>query len=76
MNKLAVGILGMLVGLIAGVFVGYAIFQHGTPIHAVSDTGYFYYRLNDSVITMHTISRSGGKVNHTVDTLKILPKQN
>ena len=76
MNKLAVAIAGMLVGLIVGVLIGYALFEHGAPTPTASDTRHFYYRLNDSVITRHTISHSGNRLNHIVDTLTILPKQN
>jgi hypothetical protein len=71
MSKPGLSILSMLIGLAAGILVGYLIFTHSAPEPPAPDAQHFYYRLNDSMIARHTISVSESLLGHDVDTVAI-----
>jgi hypothetical protein len=79
MSKMGLFFLSICVGLVAGLLLGYAFFHESTPRSspadvdqpAVPDSQQYFYRLNDSLITRHTVSGTDGKVLHRVDTIGV-----
>jgi hypothetical protein len=71
MNKPGVSILGILIGLVAGILIGYAVFRPGTAKQSVPDNRHFYYRLSDSTAVRHTIGVSDSGLIHKVDTIAL-----
>lgn len=71
MNKLALSIICILVGFVAGIITGNAIRGNGEPQPLMSHPSHFYYWLNDSTIVRHAISGSDGSMVHRVDTLLV-----
>ncbi len=71
MNKFGLAVLGALIGLVAGIVIGYALFTEKAPKATASDVQHYYYRVGDSTVVRHTISVSDSGLNHTVDTLTV-----
>jgi hypothetical protein len=71
MNKLALSILCILVGFVAGIITGNAIRGEREPQQAASRPSHYYYWLNDSTIVRHAISGSDSSMVHRVDTLLV-----
>jgi hypothetical protein len=74
MDKTGLVILSLLIGLVAGILIGYGLFTDRStkPVHA--DPQHYYYRMNDSTVVRHTISVSDSGLSHTVDTLAVEPR--
>jgi hypothetical protein len=71
MNKPGLAILSMLIGLVAGILVGYMLFAAKTPKPSLPEPQHYYYRLSDSTMVRHTISVSDSGLNHNVDTVTV-----
>jgi len=71
MNKLALSILSLLIGFVAGILICYAMFVPSTPKRSVPENQYFYYRLSDSTAARHTIGICDSGLIHRVDTIVI-----
>ncbi len=72
MNRLGLPLLGALIGLVAGIVIGYALFTEkaATPVPR-PEVQHFYYRLSDSTVARHTISVTDSGLSHIIDTLAV-----
>jgi hypothetical protein len=71
MNKGGLAVLSLLIGLVAGILVGYGLFAGNAPKPARPEAQHYYYRMNDSTVVRHTISVSDSGLSHEVDTLMV-----
>ena len=71
MGKPLISIASLTLGLAAGVFLGATFFPRAEPGPAPAQAKQFFYRLTDSTIVRHTVSLSGGEVQHTLDTIAV-----
>jgi len=71
MNRLALAILGTLIGLVVGILLGYGLFANKTPKSSTPEVQHYYYRMNDSTMVRHTISVSDSGLSHKVDTIAV-----
>ncbi len=79
MSKSGIAFLSLCVGLIVGLLLGYLLFPSSKP--AVPEVSLqtpdsstaqvYFYLLNDSTLSRHTISGSRSGVVHTVDTVSV-----
>jgi hypothetical protein len=69
MNKLALSILSLLIGFVAGILISYIMFVPSPPKRSFPENQYFYYRLSDSTAARHTIGLSDSGLIHKVDTI-------
>jgi hypothetical protein len=74
MNKAGLSILSLIVGFVAGLLAGFAIHASRESAPPVPGVKYFYYRLNDSLVSRHGVSGSDGRVEHTIDTIRVEPR--
>jgi hypothetical protein len=71
MSKPVLAIFCLIIGLTAGILLGYALFKPGPPPPVQSHPTHYYYHLNDSTLARHTIDDSGSRILHTVDTIRV-----
>jgi hypothetical protein len=79
MKKPGLILLGICIGLVGGLLLGYTFFHKPgakqTDTHTVSidtsGTRQYFYRLNDTLAARHTVSSSASGVLHRVDTVAI-----
>ena len=74
MGKPLISIASLMLGLAGGVFLGATFFSRAEPGPAPTQAKQFYYRLTDSTVVRHTVSLSGGDVQHTIDTIAVVPR--
>ncbi len=79
MRKSIITLLSLCAGLVVGLLLGYMLFQqNASPPPAVTvqsadsaGARVYFYLVDDSTLTRHTISGSGGAVVHAVDTVAV-----
>jgi len=79
MSKTGVFLLSFCAGIVVGLLLGYQFFHRPETISPSgftryadsSDTHQYFYRLNDSLATRHTVSGSNSGVVHHIDTVAI-----
>jgi hypothetical protein len=71
MSKPVLAIFCLIIGLTAGILLGYVLFKPGPSAPVLSKPMHYYYHLNDSTLARHTIDDSGSRVTHTVDTIRV-----
>ncbi len=81
MSKSALSLVYIAVGVVIGLLAGYFIFKENPPEpvatvaqqRLASHVDQFYYRLNDSMMSRHTVGVSDSGLYHTIDTLAVQP---
>jgi len=85
MNKSGLAVLTLAIGLVVGLLLGYAFFDASTPAStaatsmssgdtdqtAAPDSQHYYYHMNDSMISRHTVGGSGDAIYHRIDTIAV-----
>jgi hypothetical protein len=73
-NKTSVSLLSIILGFIAGILTGYAVFTAKSPAPRSVEKEHYYYRLNDTTVVRHTISASDSGVIHALDTIAVIDR--
>ncbi len=79
MSRSGIALLSLCVGLVVGLLLGYVLFQQGertaaaVTVQSPDSAGarVYFYLVNDSTLSRHTISSAGGAVAHAVDTVAV-----